>query len=175
MLFKNARSAAFTYLAVFCTSFDVIGLCYLMNLMLPGFPIQINAVSVVNLIIAVGLSVEFCVHIIIAFMNNVGPREERAKKALGVMGSSVLVGIVVTKLLGVVVLAFASSTLFRIYYFRMYLSIIILGTFHGLFFIPVVLSYVGPKSSRGTSGQHKSEINSLLHQEKLFADRKSVV
>lgn len=108
----------------------------------------------VNLIIAVGLSVEFCVHIIICFMNQKGTREQRAQQALSLMGSSVLVGIVMTKLLGVIVLAFASSTLFRLYYFRMYLSIIILGTFHGLFFMPIVLSYVGPKSSRSTDGQH---------------------
>lgn len=75
MFFKNARAALFTYISVFCTAFDVIGLSYLMNLMFSGFPLQINAVSVVNLIIAVGLSVEFCVHIIICFMNQKGTRE----------------------------------------------------------------------------------------------------
>jgi len=82
MLVKNARSALFTYIIVFCISFDIIGLCYLTNLIFSGFQIQINAVSVVNLIIAVGLSVEFCVHIIISFMNAIGTREERAKKSL---------------------------------------------------------------------------------------------
>ena len=49
------------------------------------------------------------------------------------MGSSVIVGIASTKLLGILVLAFAPSTLFKLYYFRMYLFIIILGVFNGLY------------------------------------------
>ena len=65
-------------------------------------------------------------------------------KAMNNMGSSVVVGIASTKLLGVMVLAFAPSTLFRLYYFRMYLFIIILGVWNGLFFLPVFLSFVGP-------------------------------
>ena len=43
---------------------------------------QINAVSVVNLIVCVGLSVEFSVHIMLAFMNCIGPKEERAKMVI---------------------------------------------------------------------------------------------
>jgi Niemann-Pick C1 protein len=61
------------------------------------------------------------------------------------MGSSVLIGIVCTKFIGVLVLAFATSTVFRLYYFRMYMGIIALGFFHGLMFLPVLLSIVGPK------------------------------
>jgi len=60
------------------------------------------------------------------------------------MGSSVIVGIASTKFLGVLVLAFAPSTLFKLYYFRMYLCIILLGVFNGLFFLPVMLSLCGP-------------------------------
>ena len=127
VIMKNARSALIVYLTVFFTSFNVIGLCYISNIMVPGFTIQINAVSVVNLIIAVGLSVEFCVHIVITFMNSEGTSEKRAKRALNQMGSSIFIGIILTKFLGVLVLAFANSTLFKLYYFRMYLFIIILG------------------------------------------------
>jgi Niemann-Pick C1 protein len=60
------------------------------------------------------------------------------------MGSSVLVGISTTKFIGVIVLAFAPSTLFKLYYFRMYLFIIIFGTFNGLMFLPTILSMIGP-------------------------------
>jgi len=63
---------------------------------------------------------------------------------MNAMGSSVVVGIASTKLLGILVLAFAPSALFQLYYFRMYLFIIILGVFNGLLFLPVVLSLVGP-------------------------------
>lgn len=61
------------------------------------------------------------------------------------MGSSVIVGIAVTKFLGVIVLGFADSTLFSLYYFRMFMAIIVLGFFHGLAFLPVALSLIGPK------------------------------
>jgi Niemann-Pick C1 protein len=46
------------------------------------------------------------------------------------MGTSVFVGIVSTKLIGVIVLGFAASTLFRLYYFRMYILMVILGAFN---------------------------------------------
>ena len=71
--------------------------------------------------------------------------------ALAEMGSSVLVGIASTKFIGVIVLAFAPSTIFKLYYFRMYLFIILLGLFNGLCFLPLVLrwSMSEPKSSRG--------------------------
>lgn len=67
-------------------------------------------------------------------------------KALNNMGSSVVVGIASTKFIGVCVLAFAPSTLFQLYYFRMYMFIIVLGVWNGLFFLPVVLSMIGPGS-----------------------------
>jgi Niemann-Pick C1 protein len=67
------------------------------------------------------------------------------------MGSSVLVGIASTKFIGVIVLAFAPSTLFKLYYFRMYLFIILLGLFNGLMFLPLVLRWVGPEAVSLTS------------------------
>jgi len=103
-----------------------------------------NAVFVVNLVTSLGFGVEFCNHIGMNFMKQTGTREERAKKALGEMGSSVLVGIASTKFIGVIVLAFAPSTLFKLYYFRMYLFIIFVGCFNGLMFLPVMLRLVGP-------------------------------
>ena len=98
----------------------------------------------VNLVTSLGFGVEFCNHIGMNFMRQQGTREVRAKRALGEMGSSVLIGITFTKFIGVIVLAFAKSTLFKLYYFRMYLFIIIWGAFNGLMFLPAVLSWIGP-------------------------------
>jgi Niemann-Pick C1 protein len=52
--------------------------------------IELNAVSLVNLVMAIGISVEFCAHIAREFAISVnGSRINRAKYALSHMGSSV--------------------------------------------------------------------------------------
>ena len=143
-LITTILSSFFVAAAVFLTAFSLMGMCYFLNLIIGGFPIEYNAVFVVNIVMACGLSVEFCVHIMIAFLRSQGTRVERVVSALNNMGSAILVGIGSTKFLGVIVLAFAPSTIFRLYYFRMYLLIVLVGLFHGLIALPIALLYFGP-------------------------------
>jgi Niemann-Pick C1 protein len=101
--------------------------------------VSLNAVSLVNLVICVGISVEFCCHIARGFMVASGSQEERAGKSMVDVGSSVsrtlfiyfsqlirfhsskqvFCGITLTKFAGIIVLAFTRSKIFEVYYFRM--------------------------------------------------------
>ena len=99
-------------LCVFLVMFELMGCMWMLNEIFGGYPIEMNAVFVVNLITSLGFGVEFCNHIGMNFMRQPGDRQTRAMKALAEMGSSVLVGIASTKFIGVIVLAFAPSTIF---------------------------------------------------------------
>ncbi|KAK6939083.1 Protein patched/dispatched [Dillenia turbinata] len=128
-------SSAIIFLVLAMIVVDLLGVMAFLK-------IQLNAISVVNLIMSVGIAVEFCVHITHAFMVTPGDRNQRMKEALGTMGASVFSGITLTKLVGVIVLRFSRSEVFVVYYFQMYLALVLLGFLHGL----VVLSMFGPPS-----------------------------
>lgn len=87
---------------VFLILLNMGGLMWLWN-------ISLNAISLVNLVVSVGIGVEFVSHIVRSYKLFPGDHLERAGKSLSLTGSSVLSGITLTKFAGIVVLAFAKS------------------------------------------------------------------
>ncbi|KAJ5666488.1 NPC intracellular cholesterol transporter 1-related protein 1 [Penicillium maclennaniae] len=143
----SVTTGAVVTTTVVMTVVDIIG-----TMAIAG--VSLNAVSLVNLVICVGISVEFCAHIARAFMfpsrtlMEKAPvkfrgKDARAWTALVNVGGSVFSGITITKLLGVCVLAFTRSKIFEIYYFRVWLALVVFAAIHALIFLPVALSYFG--------------------------------
>lgn len=112
-----------------------------MGLMRPN-DILLNGLSMVNLIIAAGIGVEFCGHYVRMFAKARGTGDERAKIALRKVLVSVLFGITITKIVGLSALTLADSRIFKKYYFRMYMMVVVSGMLNGMLLLPVLLSTI---------------------------------
>ncbi|GAA5842354.1 hypothetical protein JCM9279_005356 [Rhodotorula babjevae] len=140
LLLGSFRTGAVVAFTVFLSLVSVLG-------SMGAWNVSLNPLSLVNLVIAVGISVEFCAHLARAFVGAGGgvarDRDERAVAALDDVGASVVSGIGATKLIGIAVLGLTKSALLRTYYFKMWLALIVSSALHGLVLLPVLLSLFG--------------------------------
>jgi predicted RND superfamily exporter protein len=121
---------------------DTYGFCVLWD-------VDMNALTLINLIAAAGLSVEFCGHTVRTFaLTTEGTRKDRTIQTMSVMGPSVLLGVALTNLPGIVCLNWANAQLIEIFFFRMNFVMTLLGFAHGLILLPVILAYFGPNANK---------------------------
>ena len=108
--------------------------------------IAIDSVSVINIVLAVGLSIDYSAHVGHCFMHKGGnDRDKRALEALADIGAAVFNG-AMTTFLAVVVLLFSTSYVFKTLSLQFALTVIF-GVSHGLILLPVILSLFGPRKA----------------------------
>merc|ERR550532_2478680 len=104
--------------------------------------LTIDTVSCTNIIISIGLCVDYSAHIAHAFMSCTGSRKERVREALADIGPAVFNGGFST-FLAFILLANSKSHVFSTF-FKVFFLVIVFGLFNGLLLLPVMLSLVGP-------------------------------
>lgn len=101
LIFTDNISCFFITLMVIFIDADLMGMMYFLD-------INISAISFICILMSIGLSVDYCVHIGHAFTHSDGEAPNiRLVEAVKMMGTSVLKG-GMTTFLGTIVLAFSS-------------------------------------------------------------------
>ena len=101
--------------------------------------VYLDAVSMINLIMCIGFSVDFAAHISYHYViSKHSDPQHNAKYALGHLGVPILMAALST-ILAVAVLATSASYVFRTF-FKIVTLIMTFGCFHAMFVLPVLLS-----------------------------------
>ncbi|XP_072010194.1 patched domain-containing protein 3-like [Engystomops pustulosus] len=104
--------------------------------------VNLDSISMINLVICIGFSVDFSAHISYAYVSNFNTKaNDRVIEALHSLGYPIVQGAVST-ILGVIVLSAAESYIFRTF-FKIIFLVIAFGMIHGLVFLPVFFTFFG--------------------------------
>lgn len=141
LLLADIKSCVLVFVCVVLTLVDIVG-------MLHFWGITIDTLSCVNIVLAIGLCVDYSAHIAHAFIVSEGSSIERSQSALSLMGPAIING-GITTFLAVFPLLFSASHVFQTF-FKVFFLTVTFGLFHGIIFLPVVLSWIGSNSSKTT-------------------------
>ncbi|CEM10946.1 unnamed protein product [Vitrella brassicaformis CCMP3155] len=147
----------YIFLAHPAVCFSVLVMIVSIDAMIVGYMshwgIPLDSITMINLVMAIGFAVDYSAHIAHAFMQETGTHNERMIKALQSMGVSVANGALST-LLATLPLIGSSSYIFYVF-FQMFFMAVLFGATHGLIFLPVLLSLIGPRSSSHRSADEQ--------------------
>lgn len=135
LLLSNFITSLYVLLCVSLTLVDVMAL-------MSWWDLTIDIISCINLVLCIGLCVDYSAHIGLHFMQVKGTRNERAHTTLHEMGPPVINGAFST-FLSFAPLVFSDSHVF-LSFFKIFFGTCLFGVFHGLTFLPVLLSLIGP-------------------------------
>lgn len=144
VVLSSLRTCLFVFTCVGFTLVGIMGTIHFWGL-------TIDIVTTMFLVLAVGLSVDYSSHIGHTFMITSGSRKERALTTLRDMGPAVWNGGFSTFIaIGLLVFSKSYPTLT---FFKVFFCVVFYGLFHGLCYLPVLLSVIG------TSPYDSSEVN----------------
>lgn len=137
----------FLFIPNFICSFWVASMIISIEVGVVGYmalwDVNLDSISMVNLIMCIGFSVDFTAHICYAYMSSKAEESSgKTKESLFSLGLPVLQGAAST-ILGVGALLFVGSYIFLVF-FKMIFLVTVIGALHGVLLLPVLLSLVGP-------------------------------
>ncbi|CEM34095.1 unnamed protein product [Vitrella brassicaformis CCMP3155] len=112
--------------------------------------LDLNMLTMVNLIISIGFSVDYTTHVCHTFAHATGPtKNHRANETLVLMGNAIFHGAIST-FLAIVLIVTVDSFIFVVF-FRMMTLVLCFGFLHGLIILPVILTFFGPLDNLETT------------------------
>ena len=131
VLLTNLFASILVLLCVFLSLVNVGGFMHFWGL-------TIDTVTCTNLVIAIGLCVDYSSHIAHRFLVEQGTGDERTRATLANIGPAVFNGGFST-FLAFILLAFSKSYVF-LTFFKVFFLVVVFGLFHGLVLLPVLLN-----------------------------------
>ncbi|KPJ02850.1 Patched domain-containing protein 3 [Papilio xuthus] len=145
VLITNLQMCLWIFICVLITIINVLG-------WMQRWGMTVDIVCCIGLELAIGLCVDYAAHVGHTFLTMTnGSRNERAFATVTSIGTAVLLGGGST-LLSLSLLGASKAYTFQSF-FKIFLLVILFGLFHGLVFLPVILSLVGPDAYR--SKEHR--------------------
>lgn len=140
----------------------IVGFMYFWDLTL-------SSITMIDLIMTVGFSVDFSAHICHAYMSVTGKtRKEKVQNAIGRSGGPIF-NSALSSILGILMLIFSKSYIF-LSFFKLMFTVMIFGLFHALWVLPLFLSVMGPMvhSDVGNDKEEKASTDKAeFHQDKM--------
>ncbi|VDK43141.1 unnamed protein product [Anisakis simplex] len=112
--------------------------------------VNLDAVSMISIIMSIGFAVDLSAHITYAFVASSGHSKQRVVQALGTLGWPIFQGATST-IVGISILYTVDAYIIQTFFKTIWLTMVI-GLLHGLLFIPVTLSFL-PSPSSSTHSQ----------------------
>lgn len=107
--------------------------------------VNLDCISMINLILCIGFSVDFSAHISYAYLTaDVDSPSKRVQECMYSLGFPIIQSGLST-IAGVIVFIFVPSYVF-LTFFKIIFMVILFGSMHALFLLPVMLSLLGPGS-----------------------------